>query len=363
MNINNIESKFRNINNNNNNNNKKELKELKSIIEFTFSNQTLDLNNEDEDNIFAKSQIKYRKKSKLKSNITDLYLSGNSSKNDNNNNNNTNDDYNMNEIIINKAYVPMILEPQSEIEVMNISTRRFEEKRNIKPIKNKHRNYTKELNNTNNNNITTNSKNNNTNTNTNTNTKITKTQNSSALINNNNNNNNQRPLLLINNRIENFYESIYNKTIKNINEINNNNNSNNNSNNINLNLNLRANNNIQIEQLKLIPHINSMKNNLNNRIFPMNTKSVDMSKLSYKCAEIGCEWCDKNNLKNCIQCKGSFFLHYNKCYAMCPSNLVADIYTRSCKTLDKTSKKNYKKKFIKKKFLKKIRRIFPNRLC
>lgn len=69
-----------------------------------------------------------------------------------------------------------------------------------------------------------------------------------------------------------------------------------------------------------------------------NANSVDISKMSYQCAEIGCEWCDKNNTKNCKQCKHGFFMYMSKCYTICPKEYIADIYSRTCTTLDNTSK-------------------------
>lgn len=112
--------------------------------------------------------------------------------------------------------------------------------------------------------------------------------------------------------MENFYEKIYDKIIinqefhQNINKDK---------------LNLRS----ELKNEQVIP----IKMNQNS-----NLKTVDMSKLSYKCGEIGCEWCEKANIKKCIQCKTGFFLLSNKCYAMCPKEFVADIYSRTCKTFD-----------------------------
>lgn len=90
--------------------------------------------------------------------------------------------------------------------------------------------------------------------------------------------------------------------------------------------------------------VNLRMNNFNNNnnkastFINNNANLVDMSKLSYQCAEIGCEWCDKGNTKNCKQCKYGFFMYMGKCYTICPKEYVADIYTRSCNVLDNTSK-------------------------
>jgi len=89
--------------------------------------------------------------------------------------------------------------------------------------------------------------------------------------------------------------------------------------------------------------INLRTNNFNNynnqptNFVKYNTNLVDMSKLSSQCAEIGCEWCDKANTKNCKQCKYGFFMYIGKCYTICPKEYVADIFQRSCIVLDNTS--------------------------
>ena len=100
-----------------------------------------------------------------------------------------------------------------------------------------------------------------------------------------------------------------------------------NNNNVNLRTNANSNNN---------NFLNNLQNNFNNQ--NKNSNSVDLSKLSYQCEEIGCEWCDKANTRNCKQCKNGFFMYMGKCYAICPKEYVADIYTRTCNVLDNTSK-------------------------
>ena len=84
-------------------------------------------------------------------------------------------------------------------------------------------------------------------------------------------------------------------------------------------------------------NFNSISNNQASNIVNNNANLVDMSKLSYQCAEIGCEWCDKGNLKNCKQCKYGFFMYMAKCYTICPKEYVADIFSRSCNVVDNTS--------------------------
>lgn len=103
-------------------------------------------------------------------------------------------------------------------------------------------------------------------------------------------------------------------------------------------INTRSSNNIESNI-----QVNLRTNNFNNNpqvtnFVNHNTNLVDMSQLSYECAEIGCEWCDKTNTKNCKQCKYGFFMYIGKCYTICPKEYVADIYTRSCTVLDNTSK-------------------------
>lgn len=106
-------------------------------------------------------------------------------------------------------------------------------------------------------------------------------------------------------------------------------------------LNSRSHDIIEIQQANVNLRANSInnylyrvQNNFNNQI----SSNVDMSKLSYQCAEIGCEWCEKINIKICKQCKYGFFMYMGKCYTICPKDYIADIYTRSCRVLDNTSK-------------------------
>jgi hypothetical protein len=97
---------------------------------------------------------------------------------------------------------------------------------------------------------------------------------------------------------------------------------------------IQSQNIIESNQISLNLRSNKQNHNQNNNF----ANVVDLSKLSYQCAEIGCEWCDKTNTKICKQCKTGFFLYNAKCYAVCPKEYIADIYTRSCTPLDNTSK-------------------------
>ena len=85
-------------------------------------------------------------------------------------------------------------------------------------------------------------------------------------------------------------------------------------------------------------------NNANNlqQINNYNQNSPDISKLTYDCDEIGCEWCDKLNRNACTQCKYGYFKHMGNCFSICPKNYVANIYTRTCNVLDNTSNIKYK---------------------
>ena len=73
-------------------------------------------------------------------------------------------------------------------------------------------------------------------------------------------------------------------------------------------------------------------------IISFHLKNLDLSKLKEQCGEVACELCDKNNINTCVSCKGGFFLFNNKCFAICPNDFIADIYTRTCRALDSTSK-------------------------
>lgn len=67
-------------------------------------------------------------------------------------------------------------------------------------------------------------------------------------------------------------------------------------------------------------------------------KFLDLSKVKEQCAEFACEFCDNHDIKKCVSCKGGYFLSDHKCFAICPYDQVADIYTRTCRALDSTSK-------------------------
>ena len=112
--------------------------EIKSDILFQFTDQTLDL--PDNNTIFTKPQLKLRKKKYLISNETKLNKTITKD-----NVNNYNDNM-INDLIIDNASVPMILQPEAEIEITKNITARKTEKKMIESL----RKLTHELNKLNN---------------------------------------------------------------------------------------------------------------------------------------------------------------------------------------------------------------------
>ena len=70
-------------------------------------------------------------------------------------------------------------------------------------------------------------------------------------------------------------------------------------------------------------------------------KKFNFNELSNICTDIGCEWCCDDN--KCKICKLGYFLYQGKCYTICPKNYIADIFKRSCITLDSNSIDKLKK--------------------
>lgn len=90
--------------------------------------------------------------------------------------------------------------------------------------------------------------------------------------------------------------------------------------------------------------INPLKINMQNhypslfRTYSNLYNNFNDNDISTVCSDIGCQNCSLSNAKFCKICKHGYFNYNNQCYSVCPQNFVANVFKRTCESLNINSK-------------------------